>query len=201
MGNNINKSNPKQSFAGAFVADPKLVSDKPKVKINGKAINILRNNDDFDFTALYPSIIEQSNMSPATMHGKVLFDQPTDKLENRFDNPYYDRSVWFIEDLNSGDYLNFCQRYLNLASYEEMFDDIEEYFTTIKYPIGSLRSFDTISGKRIMINIVPKNQKRDMITLIDKSKDDGKRDMVRLIERMPDINVSFNNKNSGAASS
>ena len=49
--------------------------------------------------------------------------------------------------------------------------------------------------------MVPKNQKRDMITLIDKSKDDGKRDMVRLIERMPDINVSFNNKNSGAASS
>lgn len=201
MGNNNNKNTEKIGFVGAYVADPILVSDKPKMKINNKSVLICDNDVDFDYKALYPSIIDENNMAPNTQRGKVLFPEQLDLKENRFNNATFDRSVWFIEDLNSGDYLNFCQRYLNLASYEEMFDDIEEYFTTIKYPIGSLRSFDTISGKRIMINMVPKNQKRDMITLIDKSKDDGKRDMVRLIERMPDINVSFNNKNSGAASS
>ena len=32
----------------AFVADPTLVSDKPKIKINNMPINILKNLDDFD---------------------------------------------------------------------------------------------------------------------------------------------------------
>ena len=48
-GNNINKANQKVGFAGAFVANPVLVSDKPKVKVNGRAINVLRNLDDFDY--------------------------------------------------------------------------------------------------------------------------------------------------------
>jgi hypothetical protein len=48
MGNNVNKSNEKEGFAGAYVADPLLVSDKPKNKVNGKAINICDNLDDFD---------------------------------------------------------------------------------------------------------------------------------------------------------
>lgn len=48
MGDNINKSNSKEGFAGAYVADPTLVSDKPKLKINGKPINLLDNLDDFD---------------------------------------------------------------------------------------------------------------------------------------------------------
>lgn len=49
MGCNINKSNEKVGFAGAFVADPKNLSDKPKIKINGKAINLCNNLNDFDY--------------------------------------------------------------------------------------------------------------------------------------------------------
>lgn len=48
VGNNINKNNQKEGFAGAFVADPVNVSDKPKKKINSRAINICDNSDDFD---------------------------------------------------------------------------------------------------------------------------------------------------------
>lgn len=49
LGNNINKSNEKVGFAGAFVADPKLVSPAPKMKINGKPVNLCDNLDDFDY--------------------------------------------------------------------------------------------------------------------------------------------------------
>lgn len=49
MGNNINKNNPKQKFPGAFVADPALISDKPKKKINGRPINVTDTLDDFDY--------------------------------------------------------------------------------------------------------------------------------------------------------
>ena len=47
-GCNANKSNEKTGFPGAYVADPKLVSDKPKKKINGRSIMVCNNLDDFD---------------------------------------------------------------------------------------------------------------------------------------------------------
>lgn len=52
MGCNINKKNQKVGFPGAFVADPLLNSDKPKVKINGRAVPLYENLDDFDYKRL-----------------------------------------------------------------------------------------------------------------------------------------------------
>lgn len=169
MGNNNNKHNPKQPFPGAFVADPTKVSDKPKIKINGVPINVCDNLDDFDYSALYPSIIDESNMAPNTQVGKVLLPEKLDKNENRFNNENFDRSVWFIEDYVSHDRLNFCQRYIKLASYEEMFDDIIEYFTTVKAPMRGLRAYDTMTGKRIMANIIPSKQTHIMVQMVDNS--------------------------------
>ena len=48
LGNNVNKSNEKTGFPGAFVADPCLVSKAPKLKIDGKPTMLCDNLDDFD---------------------------------------------------------------------------------------------------------------------------------------------------------
>ena len=184
FGNNINKNNEKESFAGAFVADPTLVSDKPKIKINSIAINILKNGVDFDYTALYPSIIEQSNMSPATMYGKILFDNILDPKENRYNNPYFDRSVWFMEDLLSNNTIDFCSRYLGMPDYEKMYDLIIEFFTMIKNPRRAFRYTDTLKGNRIMMHSVDNSKPKQMYHLIDKNE---KRNMIIIQERMPDI--------------
>ena len=48
MGCNINKSNEKEGFPGAYVADPLKVSDLPKKKINGNPIMVCNNLNDFD---------------------------------------------------------------------------------------------------------------------------------------------------------
>lgn len=109
-------------------------------------------------------------MAPNTQHGKVILPEKIDNKENRFNNDSFDRTVWFIEDLVSHDRLNFCERYLHLASYEQMFDDIIEYFRTIKIPFKGLRRFDTLSGLRIMANVVPENQKKTMVNIVDNSK-------------------------------
>ena len=169
MGNNNNKHNASCPFPGAFVADPTKVSDKPKIKINGAAVNICDNLDDFDYTALYPSIIDENNMAPNTQVGKVLLPDRLDKNENRYNNDGFDRVVWFIEDYVSHDRLNFCQRYLRLASYEEMFDDIIEYFSTVKLPMRGIRAYDPLSGKRIMVNIAPSGEKHVMVSTVDNS--------------------------------
>ena len=155
MGNNNNKHNQKVGFPGAFVADPMLVSDKP-------------------------SIIDENNMAPNTQYGKMLFPEQLDKKENRFNNDYFDRGVWFTEDLISHDRLNFCERYLHFAGYEQMYDDIIEYFTTIMPPIRGLKDYDCVSGLRIMANIIPDDSKKEMCTIVDPTK---LKVMCRIVER------------------
>ena len=170
MGDNVNKSNEKQGFPGAFVADPTLLSEKPRMKINGRATMLCDNLDDFDYKALYPSIIDESNIAPNTQIGKIFFTEESDPKGNRFNNPYYDKTVWFIEDYVSHDRLNFCERYLGLASYLDMYYDILNYFTNIKAPMKGLYLSDTINGGRIMCNIIPNNSKRTMVIINNSNK-------------------------------
>lgn len=170
MGCNTNKGNKKTGFPGAFVADPLNVSEKPRLEVNGIITMLCDNLDDFDYKALYPSIIEENNAAPNTQIGKILFNEQIDDKENRFNNDYFSRSVWFIEDYTSHDRLNFCHRYLNLASYNEMYYEIINYFTNIKAPIMGLNYIDTISGLRVMCNIVPTDSKKQMVIVDDESK-------------------------------
>ena len=192
MGNNINKNNQKEGFAGAFVADPTLISHKPKMKINGSPINIVHNADDFDYARMYPSAMDENNMAPNTMHGKILFSEKIDKKENRFNNPYFDRSTWFVEDLVGKHVLDFCSRYLHLPTYVELFDDIIKYYHSIKNPKRGLRDIN-FHGIRIMYHILADNkQKRQMYTLNKNPK--KKKPMIRLTGRMPKYDKNPNKR-------
>ena len=141
------------------------------------------------YSALYPSIIEQSNMAPNTMHGKVIFDEQLDPRENRFNNDYFERQIWFMEDLLSGNVLDFCHRYMQLPTYEEMYDLIWKYFTTIINASRAIKYFDPVSGNRYMTRQVINSQKRMMTRAIDNTV---KRNMIIIQERMP----KYDNSNS-----
>lgn len=132
MGNNTNKSNSSIPFDGAFVAEPSKNSDYSKVKINGQALNVFKNLDDFDYTRLYPSIMQEFNMAPNTQIGKVFVQDLKGNMSE---------ADKFMEDLQSHVYLEFFKRWLNLAGYEELYDDIVEYFTTIMPASRRLRTF------------------------------------------------------------
>ena len=124
-------------------------------------------------------------MSPATMYGKVLFDEALDPKENRFNNPYYDRTVWFMEDLMSDNIIDFCHRYLGMPNYEEMYDMILEFFRTIKNPIGAFRYVDFSTGNKFMYHLINNSKARQIYHLVDNSK---KRNMIIVQERRPNIN-------------
>lgn len=148
MGANQNKANQKKKFPGAYVANPLLVSDKPKKKVKGIVTSLCDNCDDFDFTALYPSEMHENNMSHMTMIGKVTIKQ--DIRGNVFGNEYYDASVYFIEDYNSHDILEFCTRYLNLPNYGGMILHVNSYFMTKKYSCrGFVRPTNIETGYKI----------------------------------------------------
>ena len=151
IGNNTNQNTPKEKFPGAFVADPKYNSDYSKMRINGIPVSIFNNLDDFDYKSLYPSITSEFNMSQTTLIGHVNIPEKVYEFENRFhrDEIKWRREAQFMDDLQSHNWIEFFSRWFHFAGYEEMYDDIIEYFTTVRRPNGILtyHDFDDVSRK------------------------------------------------------
>ena len=143
MGNNINGNNKPVKFAGAFVADPKKASNYSRIKVNGIPINAYNNLNDFDYNRLYPSITQEFNMAPNTQYGKVTIVDQMDPNENRFNSDVWERQIQYMEDLQSNVYIEFCHRWLGLASYSELIDDILEYFYTVRMSQRPIQVFNT----------------------------------------------------------
>lgn len=131
IGNNYNKISqpPTEKFDGAFVGDPLKIGDYSKKKINGIPVMIFDNLDDFDYKALYPSLMREFNTAPNTQIGKIILPYKVHDKEGHIpsDNFKFNRSREFSEDYTSKDWLEFCSRWLHLATYEELLDDIQEY--------------------------------------------------------------------------
>lgn len=170
MGNNVNQNTPKVSFPGAFVADPKLNSDYSKKRINGRPISIYDNLDDFDYKALYPSITSEFNMSKTTLIGHINIPDKVYEFENRFhrDDIKWKREAQFMDDLQSHNWIEFFSRWFHFAGYEEMYDDVIEYFTKIKYPSGIItyHDFDDVDT-----SIEPKTDTRSMFVHCKNKRD------------------------------
>ena len=134
MGDNHNRfgTKPTEKFPGAFVAQAELISDKNKVKIKGSPIDKFLNANDFDYKALYPSLLREFNMAPHTQIGMVQFKDP----------PYKDPDFLrispggtFNENLASYNFIEFAHRWMKLGDVEEVLDDLDEYFTLYRTPL------------------------------------------------------------------
>ena len=158
MGNNVNKfgEKPEEKYPGALVGDPKHVDRTNFVHINDKPTWLFDNGDDFDFTALYPSELNQHNIAPNTIIAKLIMDNMVYKGENPFHNPKYDRAGDMLECLQSESIVEFCHRYLYLADYKEMIADIQEYFTTIAR-MSNIGYVDKNTGMFNPATILPSN--------------------------------------------
>ncbi len=115
------------------------------------------------------------------MRGKIIIEEQIDPKENRFNNDIFDRSMWLMEDLISENYIDFCHRYLQMPSFEEMYDLINLYFHSIKNPMRGLQFTDPIKGNRYLYHTIDNTQKKQMYHLIDNTI---KRNMIIIQERM-----------------
>lgn len=145
LGNNVNifgKEND-STIPGAFVGDPKLVSDYAKVRINGVPVNIYNNCDDFDYKSLYPSIEREFNMGPNTIIGYINVDSAINMTPSTFkESANASGGGRFLEDFQSNQWLELCTRWFNLADYGQLIEDFEEYFTVYANPSRPLRLYD-----------------------------------------------------------
>jgi DNA polymerase elongation subunit (family B) len=141
IGNNVNFNNVKEKFPGAFVSDPRLNTDYSKATLGGRPVMIFDNLNDFDYKSLYPSITSEFNMSPNTIKCKVDIPEQVYEFENRFKRPdiRWNRGAQYMDDLQSHNWIEFFHRWHGFASYQELYDDVLEYFALIGVPFGSIQ--------------------------------------------------------------
>ena len=185
LGNNCNTGE-KTPFPGAMVGDPTHNSDYSKKKDDhGNVYNIVDNSDDFDFKALYPSETRENNMAPNTIIGKILINDKVHKYENPYHNEDYDRGGQFIEDLVTGNSLEFGKRWFNFAGFREMLEDIDEYYQ-MNIPIINNRVYDD-RGFYVPFTIRP-NAQDEMMRPFGYLEDD---EMIKPFQTYDDTKISY----------
>lgn len=70
-------------------------------------------------------------MATENQIGKIFIPDPLHDKDNKFGDPRFDRGGSFIEDFQPHLWLEFCERWLHLAGYADLIDDIKEYYNTI----------------------------------------------------------------------
>lgn len=146
-GNNPNMYEEKKGFPGAFVADLNLISNYPREYSNEIPLRLFKNLNDFDYTALYPTIYRQWNLSSTTLIAQLIFPEPQ-RMENRLDVTAYNRSGAFAQDFHTRNWLDFGYRWFNLPSYKEMYEYIKDYYIK-NVSTGEVQYFDTSQNNTV----------------------------------------------------
>ena len=126
------------------------------------------------YSSLYPSILREFNMSPNSQLGKIKLPYKVHDKEGHIpsENFNFNRSREFSEDLTSKDWLEFASRWLHLATYDELLDDIEEHFllksTKSKQQQNLRVEFEKIAQKYLFIDTL-KTQNSDSLDFHDVS--------------------------------
>lgn len=156
IGNNCNRWNEQPpKFLGALVHDPLHNNDFSKIKINGHAIWVCDNLQDYDYKSLYPSIDLEFNIAPNTLIGKIEIPDKVHDRENKYNLDKYSRAGEFVENLVTDNEIEFCKRWFHLAGFNELLEDANEYFAdkviSGKSYIESINSY----RDRIEIPLIP----------------------------------------------
>lgn len=158
IGNNTNKDNEKPAkFLGALVGNPDNTNDYSKLKINGRTIWLCDNLIDYDFKALYPSLLGENNVAPNTQIGKIIIDNKVYDNENAYhiDEERYSRGGEFIENMVTDNYIEYAHRWFKLGNIEEIIDDIDEFYNQFGYGKFSSLLNDGYNGDGYRAAILP----------------------------------------------
>ena len=87
-------------------------------------------------------------------------------LHNYMDFPYYELYGQFIEDFVSQNYIEFCERWLHLAGFEDMINDIIEYFSSIIH-LPQIHRFNR-NGNINVVTMTERNVKTQVVSFNEK---------------------------------
>ena len=142
IGNNANRWNEKpDKFLGALVGNPMNTSDFSKIKIDGVPIFVCDNLQDYDYKALYPSVMEEFNIAPNTQIGRIEINNKVYENENAYQNEKYSRGGEFIENMVTDNTIEFCKRWFHLAGFTEFIDDMQDFYNRYRTCYSSYGSY------------------------------------------------------------
>ena len=95
-------------------------------------------------------------MATENQYGKIFIPEALHDKDNRFGDPRYDRGGAFIEDLQPHMWLEFCERWLHLAGYADLIDDIIEYYNTIA-TVNAPITFRWEDGRPVVPSFIKSN--------------------------------------------
>ena len=175
LGNNhayFSQQEKREKYFGAIVSSPKRVDPDSLIKNkHGIIYNIFKNGVDFDFSAMYPNITSQFNIIATSLIARIHIPDKIQDVENPLGMDFYVREGQYIEDLSCKNYIDFCERWLKLAGFSDLLDDVREYVdnysssgTIVRWDNKTLNPFK-IRNKGTLINPISYNtfEKNPMI--------------------------------------
>ena len=122
-------------------------------------------------------------MSPNTQIGKIKLPYRVHDKEGHIpsENFGFNRSREFSEDFTSKDWLEFASRWLHLATYDELLDDIEEYLRT---QIIYVRRY-TKEGLRIPVRRL--DDTKEVVYANERDINNPNKYIVHRLETMPEM--------------
>lgn len=146
IGNNTNRGNPKPpKYLGALVGEPTNTNSYSKIIVDNRPIWVCDNLVDYDFKSLYPSLMGEYNIAPNTQIGRINILEKVYAGENAYhiEEIKYSRGGEYIENLVTDNHLEFCHRWLHLANFQEMIEDINEFFGKYGYSVTYTNTYQT----------------------------------------------------------
>lgn len=136
------KDGDKDKYDGGIVADPNLNGEYGRIVAGMRNKHVFGLSVVFDLKALYPSVYRAWNISRSTMIGKVVIDESVDDVINTAvklintvqdgddvtDTVSYDSGTMFLDDLSTGNTLQFCETWLGLPDASEIEKELEAIF-------------------------------------------------------------------------
>lgn len=140
LGNNVNGNNQHTPYPGGMIVEVGNNDKKYANQINNVHTRMYLNCIDYDYSSQYPSTYRQMNFSPTTLIAKIILDDVL-KEDKEFEylnklNPLkdadYNSGGGFLEDIISTNYITLGTRWFNLATFEQLYDDIIYYHDVVK---------------------------------------------------------------------
>ena len=151
IGTNNNRNNPKPpKYLGAIVGDPLKTNSYSKMNIDGRTIWVCEHLTDYDYKSLYPSIMSEFNIAPNTQIGRIEIPVKVYENENLYniEADKYSRGGEFIENLVTDNMIEYCHRWFHLANFEEILEDIDEFYNNLN--LGRFSNLEAVFNSPIV---------------------------------------------------
>ena len=127
------------------------------------------------YARLYPSILMENNIAPHTQIGKIEIPNQVFEGENQWSLDKYVRETIYCEDLHSHHWISFGNRWFGLANYEDLYDQVIEYYTQYK---NSNRSLYRYNDEGLVIPVHMKPIKNELVNPVSFQNKDELRKVV-----------------------